>query len=286
MQLISPFKITQACRNKFCEHIIESSAPTSDFYLLVVLSTLIVAMGLLIDNVILVIGGMLVTPLLSPLLAIALGVVIKEGRVIIRSFKIFLFSSIAAIMVAFSVGIISSHTLHNLKLISIMEPSLLIILIAIIAGFAASYTWAKPELNVTLAGIAVTVTIIPPLAAIGLTFANGEWVLFKNTLNTFLINAFGIFIASLILFYLMDFYKAKSKVIEEVKEEEKVIKKEKQEAVKEKLKVEKEKIDVEKEKLRAERKKLEIKTAKEKLEDEKIKLEEKKQELEINNKSI
>ena len=72
------FEISQADRHKFCEHIINTSTPNAEFSFLVILSTLIVALGLTKDYVILVIGGMLVTPLLSPLLAISLGIIIRD----------------------------------------------------------------------------------------------------------------------------------------------------------------------------------------------------------------
>lgn len=257
VQLLSPFKVSQACRNKFCENIIDTSAPTIDFYLLVILSTLIVALGLLADNVILVIGGMLVTPLLSPIMAIALGIVINEHQVILRSIKIFISSTIAAVLVGVVVGFVTSTKLATVGLIEIMQPSLLTILVAIVAGLAASYTWVKPELNVNLAGIAITVTVIPPLTAIGLAFANGEWVIFRDTLNVFFLNIFGIILASLVVFSLMDFYKARNKVIIEVKKEERQQEKKKKEEKKDKLEVEKEKVEVEKEKLKKEKEKIE-----------------------------
>jgi uncharacterized hydrophobic protein (TIGR00271 family) len=226
MHFSNLFKISQTERNKFCTYIIDSSAPTADFYFLVILSTLIVAMGLLADNVILVIGGMLVTPILSPILAISLGILISEKKVIIRSFRILLMSFAFAFAVAFITGLISSASVKEVGLISIMKPSLFILLIAVVAGLAASFTWVKPALNDNLPGVAVTVTLIPPLTAVGLTLAKGEWLILRDVLNVLLINISGIIVASLVVFSLMDFYQAKKKVIAEVKEEEKLIEKE------------------------------------------------------------
>ncbi len=232
-------KVSQNDRHKFCSYIIESSAPKVDFYFLVVLSTLIVALGLLSDNVILVIGGMLVTPILSPILAIALGIVINERKVIMRSVRIFLSAFGFAIAAAFLTGIFSSVDLSEIGLITIMQPSLFVFFIAVVAGIAASYSWAKPGLSETLPGIAITVTLIPPLTAIGLTIANGEWMMLGDVLKVFLLNIAGIIFASIVIFSLMDFYKAKKKIIEEVKEEEKEILKEK---VKKELEKEKEEL--------------------------------------------
>jgi len=230
--LLNPFKVNQSVRNKFSQKIIDSSAPTIDFYFLVIVSTLIVTMGLMDDNVILVIGGMLVTPLLSPLLAVSLGIVIKDGKVIMRSLKI-LFSSFAfGFIISFFVGLFGGVNVDEISLINKMVPTLFLFLISMVAGVAASYTWVKPELHESLAGIAVTVTLIPPLSAIGLAAAATSWTTFHNTLNLFVLNILGIVISSLIIFSLMDFYKAKKKIAEELKEEEKAIKKAKKEMLK------------------------------------------------------
>lgn len=236
LNLFNPFEISQACRNKFCQNIVDSSAPTIDFYFLVMLSTLIVSLGLLDDNVVLLIGGMLVTPLLSPILAFSLGIVIKDRHVITRSLKI-LFSSLTFVFViSFFVGFFAGVSVDNLSLVAKMEPSLFILIVAMVAGVAASYTWVKPELHENLAGIAVTVTLIPPLAALGLSAASASVDIFLKTLNLFILNVFGIVVSSLIIFSLMDFYKAKSKMVLEVKEEEKAIKKAKKEMLKTELK--------------------------------------------------
>ncbi len=221
------FKVTSGDRNKFCTHIIETSAPRADFYFLVILSALIAALGLLADNVILVIGGMLVAPLLSPILALALGIVINDGKVILRSVKILALSFAFSFLVAFILGLFSGKSMAEISLIDIMRPDLSIVFVAIVAGLAASYTWAKPGLNETLAGIAVTVTLIPPLSAIGLAVSQREWIVAGDVFKVLLLNVFGIIVASLIVFSLMDFYKCKKKIVTEVKEQEKELEAEK-----------------------------------------------------------
>lgn len=222
------FKISLNDRNKFCSIIIDSSAPKTDFYFLVILSSMIVSLGLLADNVILVIGGMLVTPILSPILAIALGIVINDAKVIKRSVRIFLISFILAFLVALTVGFFSSNKIGGVSLLNIMQPSLYTLVISIVAGLAASYTWVKPNLNETLPGIAITVTLIPPLTAIGLAVSEGNWFVFGMVLKVLLINLFGIIASSSLIFSLMDFYKVRCKVVQEVKLEEKAIEREKE----------------------------------------------------------
>lgn len=225
MQFFNLFKINRSERHQFCTEIIDSSAPTGDYYFLLVLSTLIVAMGLLADNVILVIGGMMVTPLLSPILAIALSITILNARVIFRSIRVFVVSFFFAFLIAAIAGLISDRNISEIELIKIMEPSFFTFVIATIAGLAASFTWAKPEHNSRLPGIAVTVTLIPPLTALGLAIADREVMIFYDVLKVLLLNLSGIILASLLVFFFMEFYRAEKKIIAEVKEEEKELSK-------------------------------------------------------------
>jgi uncharacterized hydrophobic protein (TIGR00271 family) len=229
MPIQTLFKVKQADRHNFCVNVIESSSPRADFYFLVILSTLIVALGLLADNLILVIGGMLVTPLLSPILAMSLGILINEPKVIIRSLKILGLSFVYAFFIAFFLGIFTSVKVSDISIINIMQPSLFTFFVAVVAGVAASYTWVKPGLDSTLPGIAITVTLIPPLTAVGLAVASRDWFVFSNVIKVLLLNMFGIAVASLVVFSFMEFYKSKKKIVQEVNEEEKELAKEKKE---------------------------------------------------------
>jgi len=218
-------KISQADRNKFCETIIETSAPRFDYFLMVVLSTLIVSFGLITDNVALIIGGMLVTPLLSPVLAMSLGIVINNFKVFFRSLRVFLMSALFNIFVATLVGLLNDFDFYNISLIQNMTVSYLTLLVAIVAGIAASYAWAKPGLSSTLPGIAIAVTLIPPMTAIGLAISQGNIDFLFLFLRVVTINVLGIILASILVFIVLDFYKARKKLIAEVKEEEKELKK-------------------------------------------------------------
>ncbi len=221
MKIKKIFKVTQTVRHDFVSKVIDSSAPSVEFYFLVVISTLIVTFGLASNNIILVIGGMLVTPLLFPILAISLGVVTNEKKLLFRSIKIFLFSILLALVIAFIVGFLMKVYVYRIDLITLMRPSFFSFIVAITAGVAASYSWAKPNLNNILPGTAITVTLIPPLTALGLVLGEQSWFLFFRVLEFFILNVFGIIVGSLLVFLLMDFYKAKSKASKEIKLEAK-----------------------------------------------------------------
>lgn len=214
-------KISNSDRDNFCTTIIDSSTLSGDFYFLVILSTLIVSFGVTLDNIVLVIGGMLVTPLLSPIMAIALGVTILNFKVFARSVKVFFIASLMATSVAVLVGFFSDTVLSDIRIIDNMVPNLLTFFIAMIAGTAASYSWVKPTLVSTLPGVAISVTLIPPLSVIGLSLAKQDFYHLQKSFYVLSLNISGIILASIIIFVLLKFYKSKKKIVAEVKLEEK-----------------------------------------------------------------
>ncbi len=217
------FSTTKEERDGFCASIINSSSPRAGFYLLIVLSTFIVAAGLIKNSIILLIGGMMVAPLLSPILSISLAMVIVDLKVLARSFLIFLISALASLLVAMLIGLVVEFDLKNIAILNLMHSfDYATLLIPIAAGAAASFTWAKKDLNGSLAGVAVTVTLMPPLATMGLALATKSYGIFFDSFVVYLLNVSGIIFGSLIIFLLMKFSQSAKTVIKQVEQEDRV----------------------------------------------------------------
>ncbi len=209
-------------RDELSENIIRSSALKGGFYLLIILSTFIVTVGLLKNNIILTIGGMLVAPLLSPILSISLSMTIINLKIFLRSIRIFIITTLVSVFVSYTLGLIANFSLTDINLIDLMRAGgITAFLIPVAAGIAASFTWAKKELSSSLPGVAITVTLLPPLTVMGLSLAVQNFLVFKESLNIYLINVAGIILGSLIIFLIMGFRKSEKKIIAQVKEEEK-----------------------------------------------------------------
>ena len=222
--------LSETDKSKAVEKLITDSTPDFDFFFLMTLSMLMATFGLLIDSAAVVIGSMLIAPLLSPILSFSLGIVMSDGKLISRSFytivKAFIIGVIAAILVTllFSSSDISTPS----EVLSRIEPTLAYFFVAVIAGFAVSYSLVRPDLNATLPGIAVAVALIPPLAVVGFGIAKFDWSIIGGSFTLFLINVMGIIFASSLSFSLMNLY-VKRKVAEKtIKKEEKRLEEEKE----------------------------------------------------------
>lgn len=211
------FSATKEERDTLCQTIISSSSPQPGFYFLLAVATIIVATGLIKNNLILLIGGMLVAPLLSPILSISLSILILDFKVLWRSIFVFILSVLASLSVATIIAFISDFNLEEISYLNFIEDiSLATILIPIAAGAAASFSWAKKNLSGALPGVAVTVTLLPPLALMGLALAQQNQEILTNALNVYILNVLGIVIGSLFIFLIMGFHRAEKTIIKQI----------------------------------------------------------------------
>lgn len=184
--------------------MIEQSRPSKDFFLMIALSVLMAAFGLIMNNIPVLIGSMLVAPLLSPVLSLALGFTISDTTLVQRSLITIGKSIIVAVIAAATATLLFGNGTDMSS--SYMEPSLLHIAVAIVAGLAASFAIVKKELNEMLPGVAIAVALIPPIAMTGVGLAKGSWIVMTNGFIIFLLNVIGIVFAAMVTFSLMNFY--------------------------------------------------------------------------------
>jgi len=165
---------------------------------------------------------MIIAPLLSSLLAISLGISVNSWSLIWRSSRTFLLSVSISFLTALLIGLVFPLNQNSWPLIQKMEVSYFSFFIAIIVGLTAAYTWRRPNTKDALPGIAIAVTLIPPLAALGLLIAIEEWEKFIDVFQFFSLNVGGILLAGLLLFFIPNLsstIKAKKLADKEVKNE-------------------------------------------------------------------
>lgn len=218
---------TEKDKDNAVERLISGSTPSQDFFLMVVLSILTATFGLLLNSSAVIIGSMLIAPILNPILSLSLGVIMSDYKVISRSFWTLTKSVLLSITAANIAALLFSTQFASItpEIASRAQPSLTYVVIAIIAGLAASFALVKPQLSETLPGIAISVALIPPLATTGIGIAKLDWNLVSGSFLLFLVNAIGIVFASMITFSLMDFHakrRAADKTIS--KEDRKILK--------------------------------------------------------------
>lgn len=207
--------------------MIALSTPYQEFFVLVILSVVMATIGLLQNNVAIIIGSMLIAPVLYPIMGMSMGIVMVDKTLFIRSADTFGRSILIGVLTTFIItffifppGAENSFGLTSEILLRI-QPSITNVVIAIIAGLASSLAFAKPSLNETLPGAVISVALIPPLSVIGIGLAIFDLNIASKALGLLLINILGISFACIIIFSVMNLYVKKNVATAAIEKEDK-----------------------------------------------------------------
>jgi uncharacterized hydrophobic protein (TIGR00271 family) len=179
------------------------------FAILIVLSTMIAAFGLLANSAAVVIGAMLVAPLMTPMLALSASLVYAQMQRFVGALLMVVFGTIAAIAVGWLVAFIASGgtTPDSLdsEILARTSPSLLDLGIAIAAGLAGGYVLTHKGSMSSLPGVAIAVALVPPLATVGVTFRLGATDLALGALLLYTTNLIAIVLSASIVMLMSGF---------------------------------------------------------------------------------
>lgn len=149
------------------------------FAVLMSLAVAIATLGLVDDSEAVVIGAMLIAPLMTPVLAIAVSIVMAWPERLWRSALLIAAATVGAVALAFLVAFgTSAGTVATVlpdALQARTSPRVIDLAIALAAGAAGAYVQMRREALSALPGVAMAVALVPPLAAIGVFLELGRY---------------------------------------------------------------------------------------------------------------
>ena len=134
------------------------------FYVMIALSTIIAALGLLLNSPAVIIGAMLVAPLMAAIIGMALSIVHGDQSLLLKSAR----TSLAGVLIAMAIGLLIGWLVPNAtttsEIMARTQPNLLDLFVALAAGAAGAYALCRKKVAASLAGVAIAVALVPPLA--------------------------------------------------------------------------------------------------------------------------
>jgi uncharacterized hydrophobic protein (TIGR00271 family) len=177
--------------------------PGINFFVLIVLSCIIATLGLLLNSGAVVIGAMLVAPLMSPILAFSLGLVLGDVRLIRLSIEAVLKGVALAIIIAIFIGVFSPLKDLTDEIMARTQPTLLDLVVALASGMAGAYALAHKDVSAALPGVAIAAALMPPLGVVGLGLSLGDAQVTGGAFLLFVTNIASISLAGAIVFVLL-----------------------------------------------------------------------------------
>lgn len=183
----------------------ENSQVSQSYLVLMSLSTIIATFGLFGNSSPVIIGAMILAPLMSPIISLSMGVLRQDEKLIKESLKTIAFGLAISYVFAILITWLTPLNSANSEILARIRPNLLDLGIAAASGVAGAYAHAKKEIAKTLAGVAIAVALVPPLAVSGIGLGWGDWAVFWGALLLLGTNLAGMVLAAAMTFLFLGF---------------------------------------------------------------------------------
>jgi uncharacterized hydrophobic protein (TIGR00271 family) len=148
----------------------------SRYWLLLPLSAVIATAGVVSDSTATVIGAMIVAPLMIPILGLVLSVVLSDGPNFWRCLVLLVAGSAVVVGLAWILGLFVPYPVvaaTSSQVASRISPRLVDLVAALATGAVGSVALARSDISDTLPGVAIAISLVPPLSVVGLTLESG-----------------------------------------------------------------------------------------------------------------
>jgi len=163
-----------AAREALYDSAAKNTRLNLNYIVLVMLSTVVAAIGLIENNVAVVIGAMVIAPLLGPNLALGLGTALGDVPLMHHALLTTVTGVILAVTLSFGIGMFWPFTLSSPELLARTEAGIDSVALALASGAAAALSLTT-GLSSVLVGVMVAVALLPPAATLGLMLGHGNF---------------------------------------------------------------------------------------------------------------
>jgi uncharacterized hydrophobic protein (TIGR00271 family) len=162
---------------------------------------MIAAFGLVMNSTAVVIGAMLVAPLMTPILGLALGLVRGNAHLLGTAGRAETIGVAVSILAGAMLGwLLPDQFEPTQEMLSRTQPNLFDLLVAVFAGLAGAYALVEEKLSPVLPGVAISTAIVPPLANCGLCLSLGAYSGASGSFLLFFTNFLSILLVSSLVF--------------------------------------------------------------------------------------
>ena len=179
-----------------------TAAKRSAFWTMLVLSAVIAISGVAGDSTATVIGAMIVAPLSVPILGVGLGIVSGNTPLIGRSVLLV----VSGVVVVVALGFVFAQVLpnpvdvlSNSQVVGRTSPKLMDLTAALATGLVAAVAITRRDVGDVLPGVAIAISLVPPLGVVGVGLGSGAPALAVGALVLFASNVLAMIITTTVV---------------------------------------------------------------------------------------
>lgn len=172
---------------------------------LMICSALLASIGLDTNSTAVIIGAMLISPLMAPILGVGYSVAVQDQEIFVRSIRNLAYSTFFSLLTAVVYFLITPLGQPTSEILSRTQPTLLDIGVAFFGGVAGIVSFTRKESTIALPGVAIATALMPPVCVAGFGLATGRWEIFGGALYLFFLNSAFIAFSTYLIVKLLRF---------------------------------------------------------------------------------
>lgn len=163
-----------------------------------IFATFIASLGLNVNSTAVIIGAMLISPLMGPIMGIGLAVGRNDFELMKRSLKSYLVATLFSVTTATLYFLCTPLDEAQSELLARTSPTIYDVLIALFGGLAGIVALATKEKGNVIPGVAIATALMPPLCTAGFGLATGNLLYFLGAFYLYFINSVFISLATFV----------------------------------------------------------------------------------------
>jgi uncharacterized hydrophobic protein (TIGR00271 family) len=172
---------------------------------ILICSAVLASIGLDVNSAAVIIGAMLISPLMSPILGVGLSFGINDKEMLTRSLRNLGMATFISLTTAYIYFTITPLGDATAEILARTQPTLLDVMVAFFGGIAGIVSGSRKEKTNAIPGVAIATALMPPLCSAGFGLATGQLMIFAGAFYLFIINAIFISLSTYLVIKFLQF---------------------------------------------------------------------------------
>ena len=203
MKKILKYFLSEAQVGKLLDVMKDQSTEWVSYVVMVLLAAVVASYGLLTNSTAVIIGAMLISPIMGPILKISFSINTGDRKMMFRAFATLALGIVLALFVSGLAALLFPQADFTNEILARTKPTIADLIIAIASGAAGAFAMATSSGLTAFAGVAIATALMPPLCVVGIGLALKDYSVASGGFLLFLSNMIGINLAAATVFRIL-----------------------------------------------------------------------------------
>lgn len=189
--------------------LIKKGRPGMYFFVMATSSAAIATMGFIMNSPSVIIGAMVISPLLYPVVLAGSAISQRQWQEFAKLIKLLGYGAFAVVTISVVLSLLIPFQYQSEIHDRLASSPLQYLIVAAVSGIAGTFAYYWPKVSETITGVGISVALVPPFVMVGVAIGNGDMLLLSKSLLIVLLNVIGIMLGSAAAFTSIERYAAK-----------------------------------------------------------------------------